>query len=107
MNNSEFHKRIRQEKPYQEMYSFIISEFAKGEILSLDAVLRRYYDKNPTSATFDQWDTQSLFFSVVTSLSQEGKIHFHREFLTGEGYMIDGDLTEKPAQTQQRIQEER
>lgn len=107
MNNSEFHKRIRQEKPYQEMYSFIISEFGKGEILSLDAVLRRYYEKNPTSATFDQWDTQSLFFSAVTSLSQEGKIHFHKELLTGKGYMVDMDLTEKPAQMQQRNQEER
>lgn len=52
--DNEFRKDIRQDKAYKIMRSFILSEFSKGEILSLDDVLRRYYGKHPQQATHEE-----------------------------------------------------
>lgn len=104
MNDSEFYKRVRQDKAYKTMRSFILNEFAKGEILSLHDVLRRYYAKNPSSTAFDNWDVTILFNSAINSLCQEGKMHVYSSGKKTE-YILD--MQEKPAQTQQRIQEER
>lgn len=71
----EFLKRLKTDKAYKEMYSFVLEGFVKGELISLDAVLSRYYGKNPGAHTFDNWDTAILFDRVMSSLMQEGKVH--------------------------------
>ena len=73
--DEQFFKRVKVDKAYKEMYSFVLEEFAKGELISLDAVLRRYYGKNPGAHTFDNWDPAILFGTVMSSLMQEGKVH--------------------------------
>lgn len=102
--DNELRKHIRQDKAYKTMRSFILSEFSKGEILSLYDVLRRYYGKHPGSTTFDNWDVAILFGSAVSSLCQEGKMHIYANGRTTE-YILD--MPEESKEIQQATHEER
>lgn len=102
--DEEFRKHIRQDKAYNTMRSFIINEFTEGEIISLDIVLARYYEKHQGSTAFDNWDVAILFNSVISSLCQEGKMHLRASGQRTE-YMIN--MPEARIETQQVTHEER
>lgn len=87
MGRKEFVESLKRDTGYQEMYDFIVKDFATGEVITQLDVFRRFRQKYPSSRVFNNWDRKLLFDTVITSLEQEGKVHL---FATGAGeYVVE------------------
>ncbi|MCI9039614.1 MAG: hypothetical protein HFJ29_07095 [Clostridia bacterium] len=87
MGRKEFVESLKRDTGYQEMYDFIVGDFATGEVITQMDVYRRFRQKYPSSRVFNNWDRKLLFDTVITSLEQEGRVHL---FATGTGEYVIG-----------------